>query len=205
MKAGKIIKVCGMSDAENIRRVEALGIDWMGFVFHQPSPRCIHQMPGYLPAHCKRIGVFVNEQKQHILTVADRFALDYVQLHGEESPEFCRSIQQAGLSVIKAFGIKTSDDVYRTNNYEGVCSFFLFDAPCRQYGGSGNQFDWDVLSHYSGTTPFILSGGINQYSAPALNKLKHPMLAGFDINSRFETSPGVKDVERITYFLNELK
>ena len=182
---GKIIKVCGMCEAENIRDVEALeGIDMLGFIFYPKSPRYIYELPAYLPIRAKRVGVFVNADKPTVSMYADRFGLDYVQLHGTESPEYCRSLQERGLKIIKAFSI---------------------DTKCEQYGGSGNQFDWNILHTYKGHVPFILSGGIHSCSAHSLKGFSHPLLAGYDLNSRFEVKPGKKDTDRIRTFLNELK
>jgi len=201
---GKLIKVCGMRHADNIRMVEDLGVDWLGFIFYPKSPRYVSELPGYLPAKAKRVGVFVNETKENIQIIADRFSLDYIQLHGKESPEYCTNIQQTGLKTIKAFSLKKTADINITADYEGTCDYFLFDTKCKQHGGSGNQFDWDILEHYTGKTPFLLSGGINEFSAESLKRINHPMLTGYDINSRFEKSPGMKDTIRIEKFLREL-
>lgn len=202
---GKILKVCGMRDGENIRLVEGLGtVDWLGFIFYPKSPRYITEMPQYLPTSKKRVGVFVNESRENISITVDRFSLDYVQLHGNESPEFCNNIRRDGIKTIKAFPLKHSYDLDIAKDYQTTCDYFLFDTKCSQHGGSGNQFDWDILKHYKGDIPFLLSGGINEYSAKNLHEIKHPQLAGYDINSRFETSPGLKDVERIKRFINEL-
>lgn len=201
MIQGKLIKVCGMREADNIRAVEQLGIDMMGFIFYPKSPRCVCELPAYMPHSAKRVGVFVNEDKKEIEMLADRFGLQYIQLHGNESPEYCRSLHATGLRLIKAFPIATRKDMEGTEAYEPYCDYFLFDTRCPQHGGSGNQFDWSLLNNYKGHTPFLLSGGINAHSAAALKEIKHPRLAGFDLNSRFELKPGVKDVERINRFL----
>ena len=206
MIQGKLIKVCGMREADNIRALEQLQtIDMIGFIFYPKSPRCICELPAYMPAHSKRVGVFVNEDKKEIEMLADRFGLDYIQLHGNESPEYCRSLQTAGFRLIKAFSIATRKDMENMQAYEPYCDYFLFDTQCKQHGGSGNQFDWSLLNSYKGHTPFFLSGGINPYSALAIKELRHPRLAGFDLNSRFELKAGVKDVERIDCFLATLK
>lgn len=203
---GKIIKVCGMREAENIRDVEALqDVDMLGFIFYPKSPRYVYELPAYLPLNAHRVGVFVNEDKEVVKMYADRFGLGYVQLHGNESPEYCRTLHSTGLKIIKAFSIARPKDLKDVDNYEEVCDLFLFDTKCEQYGGSGNQFDWDILQSYNGRVPFLLSGGINLYSANALKEFKHPNLAGYDLNSRFELKPGEKDTERIRTFLNELK
>ena len=203
---GKIIKVCGMREAENIRNVETLnGVDMLGFIFYPKSPRFVYELPKYLPTLAQRVGVFVNEDKQVVLTYADRFGLNYVQLHGNESPEYCQSLHNAGLKIIKAFSIARPKDLDYVTDYEKVCELFLFDTKCEQYGGSGNQFDWDILQSYNGSVPFLLSGGINLYSTKALKEFEHHRLAGYDLNSRFEIKPAEKDPERIKQFLIELK
>lgn len=200
-----IIKVCGMTNGENIRQTEELGVDFIGFIFYPRSPRFLFEMPTYLPVRSRRIGVFVNESKDNILMYADRFGLDYIQLHGNESPEFCHNLQAAGMKLIKAFSIATPRDLSSVSAYEGLCQYYLFDTKTPQYGGSGNQFDWTLLNRYTGNTPFLLSGGINQYSAAAIRNFHHPRLAGVDINSRFESSPGLKDIGRIQTFIRELR
>ena len=165
-----LIKVCGMTEAENIRNVELQGVDMIGFIFYPKSPRCLCQMPGYLPACAKRVGVFVNESKENILMYTDRFSLDYIQLHGNEAPEYCRSLRNAGLHLIKAFSILLPKDLLAVSAYNGLCDYYLFDTKTPQYGGSGNQFDWNLLHRYNGPTPFLLSGGINPYSVKALRE-----------------------------------
>lgn len=200
-----LIKVCGMTEAENIRDVEELGVDMIGFIFYPKSPRCLCEMPEYLPVKARRVGVFVNESKENILVYADRFGLQYIQLHGTESPEYCRSLRSSGLHLIKAFSISLPKDMLAISAYKGLCDYYLFDTKTPQYGGSGNQFDWNLLHRYNGNTPFLLSGGINPYSVKAIREFHHPKLAGIDINSRFETAPGIKDVERIEKFMQELR
>ncbi len=201
---GKLIKVCGMREAQNIKEVEQLGADMIGFIFYPKSPRYVYEIPEYLPTHANRIGIFVNESKKTVLTMVDRFGLDYVQLHGEESPEYCRSLKQSDIKLIKAFSIQREKDLYPSKAYEEICDYFLFDTKCQQYGGSGNQFDWSLLKAYSGETPFLLSGGINLYSSKALKEFSHPKLAGYDLNSRFEFAPGKKDTERLREFLQQI-
>lgn len=206
MVNGKIIKVCGMREAENIRNVESLhGIDMIGFIFYPKSPRYVHELPAYLPIHVSRTGVFVNEDKLVVIQHADRFGLNYIQLHGSESPAYCQSLRATGLKIIKAFSVAQSQDLSHVNDYEKVCDLFLFDTKCEQYGGSGNPFDWTILNTYQGQIPFLLSGGIHPDSVQALKEFEHPRLAGYDLNSRFESKPAEKDPEQIQLFLNELK
>lgn len=201
---GKIIKVCGMRDAENIRDIESLGkIDILGFIFYPNSPRYVCEPPAYLPIHSRRAGVFVNEDRQTVCKYAERFGLDYVQLHGNESPEYCQSLRASGLTIIKTFPIAHPKDLSQIHEYEKTCSLFLFDTQCKQYGGSGKSFDWNILQTYDGHTPFLLSGGIGPHSSKALKAFTHPRLAGYDLNSCFESEPGKKDATLVQTFLDE--
>ena len=152
-----------MREAENIREVEQLKVDMIGFIFYPKSPRCLYELPAYMPVKAKRVGVFVNEDKKEIEIFADRFSLDYIQLHGNESPEYCHSLRATGLRLIKAFSIARRKDFENIGTYEESCDYFLFDTKCEQHGGSGNQFDWSMLNSYKGKKPFLLSGGINPY------------------------------------------
>ena len=199
-----LIKICGMTDGENIRQAEQLGVDMIGFIFYPKSPRCVCELPSYLPERAKRVGVFVNESKEHVRVMADRFGLYYLQLHGNESPAYCRSLRSDGLRLMKAFSIASAKDLAVTAAYEGLCDYYLFDTKTERYGGSGHPFDWSLLGRYAGRTPFLLSGGINPFSARAIGSLRHPLLAGIDLNSRFETAPGLKDIGRIGQFLESL-
>lgn len=122
---GKIIKVCGMREAENIQDVESIeGIDMLGFIFYPKSPRYVYELPAYLPIHARRVGVFVNEDKQTISMYADRFGLNYVQLHGNESPEYCRSLQSTGLKIIKVFSVDRPKDLKRYMTTKKSVIFF---------------------------------------------------------------------------------
>lgn len=203
-----LIKVCGMREAENIREVAALGIDWMGFIFYGKSPRAVSidscsAFAGELPV--KKIGVFVNASQREMMETADACRLDYLQLHGNESPDDCYALHKRGYALIKAFSVATADDLRQTADYEGRVDYFLFDTKCNGYGGSGRQFDWSLLSTYQGETPFLLSGGIHPGSAEAIRRFAHPRFAGIDLNSGFETKPGLKDIHSLITFINELK
>ena len=200
-----IVKVCGMSDAVNIRLAEQLNIDWMGFIFYPPSPRYVERRPDYLPQRQRRVGVFVNADEAFILSRISLFGLQLLQLHGHETPRQCRSLREAtGLSVIKAFSVKSAADVAETRHYEGAADYFLFDTPTPGVGGSGRSFDHSLLDHYTGTTPFLLSGGLGPDSVSHILALRHPRMAGIDLNSRFETAPGIKSIHRLQQFLQSL-
>lgn len=204
------IKVCGMRQSDNIRQVEALGIDMMGFIFWEPSTRYVAQKPDYLPA-CARTGVFVNASPEYILSTVRTYGLSYVQLHGQESPEFCHHLRQnlnqsglASVQLIKAFSISTPEDLAPVQKYENLCHFLLFDTKTPLPGGSGKQFEWQILQHYSGTLPFLLSGGIGPNDTHRLQEFHHPLYVGIDLNSRFEISPGLKDATLLKNFLTQL-
>lgn len=195
-----MIKVCGMTEAENVRSVEALGVDMMGFIFYDRSPRCCRQVPDYLPSCC-RVGVFVNPSLEYILEKDKDFHFDYIQLHGSESPAFCAQVKACGFRVIKAFSMKDASDLARCVDYDG-CDLFVFDTKTPLVGGCGVSFDWSILEAYKGDVPFLLSGGIGPDSVEALAGFSHPMLAGYDLNSRFEISPGLKDAGLLGEFIN---
>ena len=197
-----IIKVCGMCEADNIREVEMLGIDMMGFIFWPKSSRFASQRPDYLPKRVKRVGVFVDEDPEQVKRLADDYDLDYIQLHGQESPSYI--FQLGGLHIIKVFNISTAEDLLQAQPYEGIVDYFLFDAKGKSVGGNGEKFNWDVLSAYNGSTPFLLSGGIGPDDATNVKAFHHPKCIGIDLNSRFELSPGLKDVAKLKEFMFNL-
>lgn len=199
-----LIKVCGIrndEDLEALKEVET--INMIGFIHVPESPRFVGKtcIPSEIKA--KKVGVFKDAHIDYIYSAHLRISFDFIQLHGNETPKFCKAVSELA-PVIKAFSIKTSDSLDKTSGYEGVCDYFLFDTPSRLGGGSGKQFDWSLLSDYRGETPFILSGGIGPHDIISIQKFDHPKLAGIDINSRFETRPGKKDIPLIKAFLNEL-
>ncbi len=199
-----IIKTCGMRDADNIRAVSELGIDWMGFIFWAPSSRYVSEKPTFLPTRQKRVGVFVDARIEEVKSKADEYALDLIQLHGSESPAFCERLKaNSRQQLIKAFNIATQEDLEQTIPYEGLVDYFLFDTKAKMVGGNGTQFDWSVLSAYQGNTPFLLSGGIGPDDAEKVRNFHHPQLAGIDLNSRFELSPALKDIEKLKQFITE--
>ena len=208
-----------MREAKNILELDELRmIDWMGFIFYPKSPRYVSEKPSYLPVNSKRIGVFVNAESQEVLRKVNEFQLDGIQLHGEETPDYCTFLktEHPTIFLIKAFSINRSNLLQNKSNvwgdtpfsmtkaYEGVCDYFLFDAASPSKGGSGKSFDWHILEHYLGSTPFFLSGGIGPDSLSALRSFSHPALAGYDLNSRFEMRPGIKDTAKIKDFLKDL-
>lgn len=196
-----------MRDAENIRALEEQAKpDLMGFICWEHSPRFVSEVPTFLPK-CPRVGVFVNPTLNYILECSKTFGFSHIQLHGNESPDFCQEVRQkTGLKIIKAFSIdKLSIANCQLSIYEGIADLFLFDTKCKTVGGSGEQFDWDILHHYKGETPFLLSGGISPEDAERLKHWHHPKCVGIDINSRFEIAPAYKDTDKINTFINTIR
>ncbi len=198
-----IVKVCGMRDAENIRQLEALGIDWMGMIFWPKSKRYVSTPPVYLPQHVRKVGVFVDASLDAIRQHVEDYQLDIIQLHGQESPETLKNLKP--LTLIKAFNIATPEDLQKTEPYEGLADYFLFDTKGKSVGGNGEKFDWSVLDSYQGETPFLLSGGIGSEDAQDIKSFHHPKCIGIDLNSRFETEPGLKDITKLKQFLEAIR
>ena len=149
---------------------------------------------------------------QNIVTRVYNYNLDYVQLHGNEQPVMLDNLRRTldpdihpGIKIIKAISIKSKDDIRRWRDYRGPADMLLFDTQCSGYGGSGERFDWNVLEDYDGDIPFLLSGGIGPDDAERVLTFHHPMCVGIDLNSRFETEPGIKDVARLKAFIDILR
>ncbi len=198
-------KVCGLRD--NIEEVVALGPDYVGFIFYPKSPRFVgldFKMP-LIPHTVKKVGVFVNEKKDTVLMTCKKHHLDFVQLHGSETPEFCMEIKKKGYGVIKAFAIGDATDFHTMFQYRDTVDYFLFDTKTDVYGGSGQKFNWSLLQYYTLNIPYFLSGGIDLESIGEIMKLKSPLLYAIDLNSRFEVRPGRKDLERLKKFETRLK
>ena len=202
-----------MREGVNIRDVEALGIDWLGLIFWPKSSRYVSERPDYLPRNAKRVGVFVDEAPEKIVSISRIYGLDYLQVHGHESITDINRLRQIIADqdastippqLIKAFSIATASDLEQTKAYEGHVDYFLFDTKGPSVGGNGVQFDWEVLTAYQGQTPFLLSGGIGPEDAARIQAFHHPQCIGINLNSRFELSPGLKDSQRLKTFLEQL-
>ncbi|HEY1007534.1 MAG TPA: phosphoribosylanthranilate isomerase [Sphingobacteriaceae bacterium] len=205
------IKVCGMRDPANIAAVSALKPDYLGFIFFPGSRRFVGPDPETLFSQITadpgivRTGVFVDESPEVILDHARRFQLGAVQLHGGESPAVCSQLLAAGLEVIKAFGVGETFDFGRLDPYRDACTYFLFDTKTSGHGGSGRAFDWSLLDGYTGDRPFFLSGGVGPENIGALQNISSRYFYGTDLNSRFETEPGLKDTDRLRLAFTTLK
>lgn len=199
------LKVCGMRDNESLRGLINEKPDFIGFIFHEKSLRNIVNFPTTeIPKSIFKVGVFVNESSKYILEKTKLYKLDFVQLHGNETPEYCEFIQKEGVKVIKAFNINEHFNFGKLSEYEQHCTYFLFDAFGKNVGGNGITFNWKLLTEYKGSIPFLLSGGINETMAKKIKEINHPKLVGVDINSQFEIKPGLKNISKIKKFTDEL-
>ena len=204
------VKVCGMNNPGNVKEIAELNPDILGFIFYPGSPRYVGNDPDLvlfnsIPPGIKKTGVFYNEDNHKILDLSIRTGLDMIQLHGNESSEACLQLKSSGLPVIKAFNIDRDFDFESLNQYMPGCDYFLFDKKSEKPGGSGKKFAWEKLEEYSLDKPFFLSGGISPDDAAEIKSIINRGLFAVDINSRFETSPGIKDAVRVKTFINELK
>lgn len=193
-----------MRDSENIRAIEQTKADLMGFIFHPKSPRFVASLPEYMPKKQKRVGVFVNASLEQILAKAQKFSLEYIQLHGDEPPAFCSELKNRGLKVIRAQRIANADDIFRAESYN-MADLMIFDTKTELYGGSGKKFNWQLLENYKGCVPFLLSGGIRSDTFEEIKAFFHPQFAGIDLNSGFEISPALKDVGKLNNFIEKIK
>lgn len=203
------LKVCGMREPDNIMQVAALSPDYMGFIFYPASKRFVAHLNEdvlkSLPKTIKKTGVFVNASLNEIIEKVEIYQLDAVQLHGNEPKELCRQIRSEGIEVIKAFGIDESFDFGNLNEYEEVTDFFLFDTKSPAHGGSGRIFDWKLLEKSQSKKGYFLSGGLGAGTIGALNDFNPCGLYALDLNSRFETEPGVKDINRLNIIFEHIK
>jgi phosphoribosylanthranilate isomerase len=204
------IKVCGLTDPGNVKEIAGTNPDYMGFIFYPGSLRYIGDKPvdsllRSVPSQIRKTGVFVNEEIKVIIDSVKLFGLDLVQLHGNEPAEYCEYLKNEGLTIIKAFGINNLSDFKILEPYMDVCEYFLFDTKTESYGGSGHKFDWIKINEYYLDKPVFLGGGIGPEDAPLIKQLKHPHLFAVDINSRFETKPGIKEQKKVKDFITEIK
>jgi len=208
-KQKMLVKVCGMRDANNILELIKLKPDYLGFIFYDKSKRFVTSFPEVeIPSDIKKVGVFVNETIDEIIEIADKNKLEAIQLHGNESPEYCEELKVLlirNVEIFKAFSIDENFDFSKTEAYQKVCDFLLFDTKGKEYGGNGVKFDWEVLENYKGTTPFLLSGGISKNDAKEIKKISHKAFLGIDINSGFEIEPALKNIANIKEFKQNLK
>ena len=225
------IKVCGMRNAENISSLLGLKPDFVGFIFYDKSKRFVKDFPPIkFPSTIKKVGVFVNETIEEILNKVHTYKLDGIQLHGDESVEYCEELAKMvtersrsdkefknvisttlnhQIEIIKAFSVSDDFDFSTTEEYQDHCDYLLFDTKGKDYGGNGLKFNWEILQQYKGNTPYFLSGGIGLDDKNELvSFLRRPesyRCHVIDVNSRFEDSPGLKNIEKLKEFKNILR
>ncbi|HWZ35400.1 MAG TPA: phosphoribosylanthranilate isomerase [Mucilaginibacter sp.] len=202
------IKICGLKYPDNIRAIEALSPQYMGFIFYGRSSRFVDDLDeGTLAAISPEIiktGVFVNKSAEEIEALIDKYRFGAVQLHGSESPEFAAQFK-GKVQVLKAFGVNEGFDFEQLKDYAGKVDYFLFDTKTDAHGGSGKTFNWDILNKYNLDVPFFLSGGLSLDNLNQIGKIAHPQFYGVDLNSRFEIEPGLKDIEKLKQAFSLIK
>jgi phosphoribosylanthranilate isomerase len=204
------IKICGMRESENIKAAAELKPDFMGFIFYPESPRFAGELANpeiiaALPGEILKTGVFVNATFKTISEYAEKYSLNVVQLHGDEPPELCQRIKDTGIQVIKVCSIRKSMSFPLIRDYFACTDWLLFDTMTVNYGGSGQKFDWEILESFDPGHPFFLSGGISPGDAGTIAAISNISFFGVDLNSRFEIKPGLKDIDKLKKFINELR
>jgi phosphoribosylanthranilate isomerase len=198
------LKICGMKYAANIWEVSQLSPDFMGFIFYPKSKRFVGKdfMMPEISSDIKKVGVFVNQSMACISDKVKKYKLDFIQLHGDESVEFCEKMS-GNIKVIKAFGVDGNFNFSILNEYESFCDFFLFDTKTNEFGGSGKSFDKNILANYNLEKQFFISGGIDldEWARPHTQDSR---LFAFDVNSKFEIEPGLKDINKLKMLKDEL-
>lgn len=203
------LKVCGMKYQDNIQEVATLQPDYLGFIFYEQSAR-------HFDAHCipeisntiKKTGVFVDADLDFVIKKISKHNLKAVQLHGNEAPEYCKQLRGKNIEIIKVFSIKNEFDFSILKSYDDIVDYFLFDTKGKLPGGNGYVFDWTILNNYPSTTPFFLSGGIGLSQIDDINKFQKSEASKYcyalDVNSKFEIEPGLKNIEDLKKFKNNL-
>ena len=191
------LKVCGMREVKNIKSVLALKPDLMGFIFYPKSKRFVDalSLEDIDFGTTQKVGVFVNEKLDSLTEKVKKFDLDYVQLHGDESPSYLAAVKYLGVKVIKVFRILDQLPIDQILAFEQEADYFLYDTLSLEYGGSGKNFQWNILNESPSSKPFWLSGGVSIESLKALGLIHHPGFIGIDVNSKFEDQPGMKNIE----------
>ncbi len=202
------IKICGMREPGNIRDVSRLEPDYMGFIFYPGSKRYAGNLSpvalNEFPNTIKRVAVFVNATREDIISTCQAYSIRILQLHGDESPDFCQSFREEGFQVIKAFRVGEGLDVEEMDRFADVCDFVLLDTSGEGFGGTGKKFNWAQLKDYRSPLPFFLSGGIAPGDVDEIGKMEFPQLFAVDLNSGFEIKPGLKNKDELENFIRKV-
>lgn len=211
------LKICGMKHPQNITEVATLQPDYMGFIFYEKTLRFFDGEIPKIPSEIIKTGVFVDASVDFVAEKIQKHELKAVQLHGNESPEFCRNLREnlseKNIKIIKVFSVKEAFNFKKSEAYEGIVDFFLFDTKGKTKGGTGKTFNWEVLKDYPSSTPFFLSGGIGLEEVDAIKNVQQyfekqnrkNIFYAIDVNSRFETNPGLKDQALLKKFKNKVE
>ena len=204
------LKICGMKYPENIMDVAGLKPDFMGFIFYPKSVRCVEvsdvkEVLEEMDPSIRKIGVFVNQPADEVADIVDELKLDYVQLHGDESIDYVTGMKKLGYRIIKVVQMDRGTDWNVLTDFVPLVDFFLFDTRSPSYGGSGQHFDWSLLSAYDHDIPFFLSGGLKVEDVREIHELGIEQLYAIDVNSRLESAPAMKDIQRIIQLKKELE
>ncbi len=206
------LKVCGITQAEQLKQLDELEVDYAGLIFYAQSSRYVlnklkSKEIQNLNLSLKKVGVFVNASEEDIMTQLEEYRLDLIQLHGDETPSFCKHISNH-VNVTKAFRINKKNEQnidWMIKPYEEFCDFYLFDTNSKGvYGGTGEKFDWEILKHNKINKPFFLSGGIGLDDVENIKAFEHPFFYAVDVNSKVEVEDGIKDISAIAELVNEL-
>lgn len=195
---------------QNIRDAGKLKPDYLGLIFYPQSARYVgndktEPIINAIPKKTTRVGVFVNEYLPEVIKKINEFNIRTIQLHGSESPEYCTNLKELGFTIIKAFGVDEKFNFNKLESYQSCCDYFLFDTKSSKHGGTGEKFDWHILNKYNNSKPIFLSGGIGPDDAEAILSIKDLNIYSLDINSRFETEPALKNIEKLESFINKIR
>ncbi len=203
------LKVCGMREEENLKQLIQVGPDYIGFIFYKKSKRFVGDNDAISfikPLNIPKVGVFVNEENSEIIRHAKALDLYMIQLHGDESPAQAEELKSLGLRVIKVFSVSNQLPVEELNKFKKTADYFLLDTKTEAYGGSGQRFDWSVLNDYDNEVPLFLSGGIGEEHLEEISDLNKKLnIHAIDVNSRFEITPALKNIDSISSFAQKLK
>ena len=202
------LKICGMKYHDNILKVAALKPNYLGFIFYDKSPRFVTEPLPEISKNIKKVGVFVNSTIETITTIINNYDLQAVQLHGQETPEFCQKLQKKQIEIIKVFSIRDQFDFNQLSAFENLVDYFLFDTKGPNPGGNGYCFDWSILNQYNSKTPYFLSGGIGLDDIKSIQNFKNSPAAqhcfAIDVNSKFELKPAYKDDVKLKQLMQQL-
>lgn len=193
----------------NIHALAGLDIDYMGFIFYPKSKRYVGEnfeasVLKTIPKNIEKVAVFVNEPLDSVIQIATKYGFKTLQLHGNETPEYAGQLKELGYTIIKAFAVDAQFDFNNTTPFQTNCDYFLFDTKSDTFGGTGHVFDWNLLTKYNQQTPFFLSGGISLENIESVKNISHNQLFAFDINSKFEIEPALKNIDLIKEFILKL-